>query len=609
MADFSPNATQLTPAQGAGTAPIAPVQEQVIQTDFSAVRGLVDLFSENMKTKRKDEAEQLKQSVLSAYAKEQQIINEGVASGELNPRTAAVKSKAAFGTYLANYSQHTKELNEIRSAMEGGTELGDVVDASKEALKVKEARRSAAISKGAVIRPWMNPEEEETELVKTERQDAVIRDFERKRDVNAERRAQGIYNNTVEDREGKQQAFQLMQDVSEVHLTATSGFIKNLSNNVRNGKLTPEDARIEINTYFAGINQTILAASKGFPEDAAHFKGLFTNAQEIASRAIDPKASAEDVTNQLNLLLGQTQLLAIKDPNVRAMAASSKLFPANPVASLELLSIQKEVLIRMAADNEDTVGGTGVKSSVRVPSIVGDPAAEKDVIGFLTKNIKLLDTQTFKDKPGAEKEISNIINNTLRQTAKEYTGAAGGSNDAKKFIALAKFYASPEFGKFASSGKLNKAAQAGAEAAWTSTYVTAVVDSVQSELSKPVTGVSSRATVDMPKGTIQIGDVVNVSFAGASVKFSAKGDNKMSAIEKEDQRRSVETLKASQDALTQLVKTGAHLEGHMKYDEYWEKNKYTFLPQIYPAPAGVIVNGYRSKGLAGNGPENWEKVK
>ena len=609
MADFSPNATQLTAAQGAGTAPIAPVQEQVIPTDLSAVKGLVDMFSDNMKAKRKVDAEKLKQGVIGAYAKEQQAINEGVASGELNPRTAAIKSKATLGTYLANYSQYTKELHELRSAFEGGTELGDVVDASKEALKVKEARRSAAISKGAVIRPWMSPEEEESELVKTERQASIIRDFERKRDLNAESRAQGVYDRSTADWEGKKQAFQLMQDTAEVHLTSTSGFIKNLSNNVRNGKITQEEAKLEINTYFTGINQTLLAASKGYPEDAAHFKNLFSSALEIANKAIDPKTSADEVNNEYSRLIGLTKLTAIRDPKVRANVAGLELFKNNPVSGLEILNISKGTLARMAANDEDTVGATAGKiPSDRPPTIVGDPSAEKDAIGFLTKNIKLLGTPTFKDKDGAEREIANIVNKTLRQTAKEFSSSSGGSNDAKKFIALSKFYASPEFGKFASSGKLSREAQVGAENAWMTTYVPAVRDSIQEELSKPLVGTSARASVDMPKEALRIADIVNVSFSGASVKFSAKADSKLSSVELNSQRTSVEALKSSQDALTQLIKTGAHLEGHMKYDEYWEKNKYTFLPQIYPAPAGVIVNGYRSKGLA-NGPENWEKVK
>lgn len=609
MADFSPNATQLTAAQGAGTAPIAPVQEQVIQTDFSAVRGLVDMFSENMKAKRKEEAEQLKNNVLTAYANEQKKINQGIASGEMDPRRAATKSKEVYGTFLAGYSQYTKELNELRNAFASGTELGDVEDTAKAEAKIQADRITLAQAHGAVIRPWQSPQEREPEIEKGIRTKALLDRFENQTKMNAEKRAQGVYDNTQADRTGKQQAFQLMQDVTEVHMGATSGFIKNLSGKVREGKMTVDDARLEVSNYFTGINQTILAASKGFPEDSAHFKNLFANAQEVALKAIDPKSSAEDVTNQVNLLIGKTQLLAIENREVRAMAANSKLFPQNPVAALELASLQKDVLVRMAADDKDTVGATGSKSEVRVPSIVGDPAAEKDVIGFLTKNIKLLDTPTFKDKEGAEREIANIVNKTLRQTAKEFTNASGGSDDAKKFIALSKFYASPEFGKFASSGKLSKEAQAGAETVWMATYVPVVRDSIQSELSKPLVGTSARASVDAPKEALKIADIVSVSFSGASIKFAAKADSRMSSAELNSQRLSVESLKTSQDALTQLIKTGAHLEGHMKYDEYWEKNKYTLLPQIYPAPAGVIVNGYRSKGLAGNGPENWEKVK
>lgn len=607
MADFSIETTQLAAPQGAGTAPIAPVQQQAMGIDLSGIKGLADIFSENMKEKRKAEAENLKQSVVGAYAKEQQLINDGVASGEINPRTASVKSKSLLGTYLANYSQYTKELNDLRAAFEGGTELGDIASAAKEEARIQAARVSTAMENGAIIRPWQTPEEREPEIQKALRSKTARDNFKVQADINDERRAQGAYDNDTADREGKKQAWQLMSDVTSIHMDASASFIRNLSARVKGG-MPQEEARLELNNYFAGVNQTILAASKGFPEDSSYFKSLFENARVVAEKAIDPKAKAEDVKGSVDLMIAQAQALALQDREARAYAASSQLFPNNPVATLALSSIQKSIIAKMTANDEDTVGGTGAPAKVRVAPFVGDPAAEKDIVKYLSNNIKLLDTNTFPDKEKASTEIANIINKTLRQTAKEFAGATG-SDAAKRFITLSKFYASPEFGKFAASGKLNNAAQQAVVTAWSSAYVPVVRGSVQVELSKPLVGTSSRPTADNPNETLTIASVVDVSFSGASVQFTPKSNDKLSPFEREDRRRSLEVLKSSQEALTQLVRTGAHLEGHMKYAEYWEKNKYIFVPQIYPAPPGVIVNGYRSKGLAGNGPDNWEKVK
>ena len=130
MADFSPNATQLSGPQGAGAGVIAPVQEQVVANPFmGALQGITGLLEAGIKNNAKQEAMKLENSVIGGYIQRQNAINDGVISGELNPSRAAAESRVNFDKHLAGNPQYAKSLIEAKNALSGGGTLGEIEDA------------------------------------------------------------------------------------------------------------------------------------------------------------------------------------------------------------------------------------------------------------------------------------------------------------------------------------------------------------------------------------------------------------------------------------------------------------------------------------------------
>jgi hypothetical protein len=70
-------------------------------------------------------------------------------------------------------------------------------------------------------------------------------------------------------------------------------------------------------------------------------------------------------------------------------------------------------------------------------------------------------------------------------------------------------------------------------------------------------------------------------------------------------------METNTKVVNQLVKAGAHMEGHTNYDKYWEANKHQILPNMFPDPArlkvGQVVDGYKYIGGNVKSKSNWIK--
>lgn len=581
MADFSVNATQLSGPQGAGTAPIAPVQGQAVTVDWMGPLSKVgDIFAKGLKNNAKAEADAMRNAVISSYVREQQVLNDGAASGQIRADVVATKSRALYGKYAAGSPQYIEDLFKAKNALSGGSELGAVEDEVKAEADRLKARESAARANGAIIAPWMNEQTREQQMIKAESTAAALAAFEYKRKVRSAELTENAEDRTVQDRAEKKDAMELIHSVADANMTSTAGVIRNIRDNIRNGTMTPEEGQLELEQSFSAINLTLLQAGKTNPELVSHYKPLFDGMREIGRQALDPKSDSKKLEDEINRIKNVNKLAALQDPRIAKLVASNELLGGNAVTLLGSMAPITEFLQK--ATTSDSLSGEFV------PQIVGNPEVEKDVLGFLNKALPKLNTGHYKDVPKAEREATLAVNNVLKQVG-DMMNDPSSKRDPAKFVELAKFFASPVYGEFAKSGRLNPEAATAAKYTWQSMYVPSVRTSISTKLDEYLYGqANSKAAPKM------VSEAVGINFSGSNVTFVPKSGVKLDPVEAASQRDQIATLKSSEAALNQLIKIGAHLEGSTDYKGYWEANKHIFAPQLFSKYKDLEI-GYKDE--------------
>lgn len=220
-----------------------------------------------------------------------------------------------------------------------------------------------------------------------------------------------------------------------------------------------------------------------------------------------------------------------------------------------------------------------------VPQIVGNPGVEGDVLAFLKPALAKLNSKNYKDQPKAEKEAVTMVNNVLKQTG-DMMNDPNGKRDPKQFQELAKFFSSPEYGQFAASGKLNPEAAKAAKYSWQVGYAPAISKGVQVKLDEYLYGQAGKTGAPT-----KVSDAISVQMSGTNITFVPKAGKSLDPVEAQSQADAVRGLKKSEEAINQLVKIGAHLEGTQDYKAYWEANKHVFMPQLFSKYEGLDI-GY-----------------
>ena len=105
-------------------------------------------------------------------------------------------------------------------------------------------------------------------------------------------------------------------------------------------------------------------------------------------------------------------------------------------------------------------------------------------------------------------------------------------------------------------------------------------------------------------------DAVDIKYDGSGISFvPRKGKTALEPFQQKQQEASIAELNSVKAGINQSIHIGAHMEGSTDYNKYWEENKHLYVPQLYPARVGTVVNGYKYKGGVYTDPSNWTKVE
>ena len=604
MADFSISETQLSAPQGAGSAAVqavqtpAPVTEGFMQTVSSAV----DMFSKGLVASRKQEAERTQQTVVNGYIKEVATLNDALASGQMSPAQAKMRSRSVFNKYAAGYGEYIQEFEKAAKAFSGQTELGEAEDVIATEKKRREQRITQAQADGIPFLSGMTVQAQDAALeahaASIRSNQALAATYKRQESE----RAAGTYDATVAAREAQVQGVTLINDIAGTNLNAFSEYGRTLSAQVASGKLTQKDAEATFTQRFAQIDAAIQSAAGVNGALAGPYKELFKSMYDNGIKSLSPDSDIKAVEDQFKLITGKMKLVAMQDPKTAALVVTNQLIPNN-------VALQSSV---EAVRTLSLLSSLPVDSPGYVPQVVGNPDAEPDALKMLKSGLTELSQGKPVNKELATTQASNSLNQILKQTGQALDRGA----DPQSLKGLAAFFASTEYGSFSKSGKLDNVSAGAAKKTFQMLYEPTVIKAVTERLNQNLeAGTTSRLPTSKKTGVdvpTKVGDVVNVIFSGSGITFESKTKSGLNYSEAQSQKSTLESLRAAQIGVNQLIHIGAHMEGSTDYGKHWEENKHIYMPSVFPDPArlkpGAIKDGYKYLGGAYNDRNSWEAV-
>lgn len=595
MADYN---VDLSPAQGAGTQPLAPVQQQPDNISMMPfIHGVAGVLNNEIQLSVKQQAKDAQSAVVQQYVKTQGSINDAVTSGQMNPAQAAARSRASNQMFFAQYPQYMEALTQAGRAMNEFTQTGQNKTVEETAAKDYEKDKDFARSRGFQFIPGMAPQAEADQIKAAFTAKKAEDALKQQHAANTEARAQGTFDQHIAEKKDKDQAISLINDIASDNLTAFNSFSITLRDNLKSGKMTAEDANFALTERFSAISGAMQAAARTNPELAGPYRTLFNDMNEVAKKMIDPKKQSEDLDRQLKDIQTRMALVAMNDPASAAVITANKLIPNNP--SLSLGSAAQGARLLAILGNQDPAAG-----GLKTPQVIGTDQ-EKATLDLLKDGLKGLTSGKIPKSEDADRQAANSVNNLLKQTGELINRGGVGPTDLKK---AADFFASPEYAGWVTSGKMDKQAANTAKQVFQLVYEPAIIQGVQQKFDQELFSPNATSKDFVAK---RASETVDVKFTGTGVVFEPKAyKGGMMDIELRNQAQIVTQLKSAQAGINQLVHMGAHMEGSTNYAKYWEEHKHEFLPGYYMkgVEAGTVKNGYEFKGGDARSPANWAKA-
>lgn len=604
MADFSVNATQLSAPTGAGSSVVQPVEatKPIGSGVLDMITTVADVFSKNAQETRKLDAQKRQNTIVQGYIRSEATINDALASGQMTPAQASARSRSNFNQYAAGYGEYIGEFEKAGKALKGFTEMGEAEEELKTEKARRESNKTLAINRGFSFYKGMSQQAEDAQIESAQAGVRAEAQLSAHYKASAEARAQSGFDATVQDREDKRVAFETINMVASTNVTSFQALARDLGDQARSGKLSPDEAKARLNERFSNISGAIASAARLNPELASSFNKVFTDINSLGIQMMDPANDVKTLEDQLKKRIVQSKLLATEDPTILAGVVTNQLFSNSPSIALSLNQVSQKTLAKLSSL---PLGTTDF-----VPQVIGDPDVEVGTLKGLKQGFKDIATGNVSDKEVAITQSSNSVNHILTQA-----GAVMDQYGASpaKLKGVADFVASTEYATFLKQGKISPQAAGAANKAFQIIYQPTIVDGVQQRLSKELPrGLAEGGGASLVKGkATTLGEAVDIKFTGSGITFEPKIKAGMAQSEIRAARTEVESLRSSQSAVTQLIHIAAHLEGSTDYGKIWERDKHLWIPSVFPDPSklqpGAVVDGYRYNGGAYNDRASWIK--
>jgi hypothetical protein len=588
MAEFQ---VDLSAPRGQGAQPVQAVQEQIVpEQPNPLLTGIVNIFAKGLEADRKQSAADRKAAIVGEYIKNEQVYASALTTGQWNASQVGMASRSNFTRMIASYPEYVTELQEAKKSVYDGTDVGEAQKKVDQEVAFKNSLKTQASSMGFTFYDGMSQAAQDatilaaqTEIRTNKATDEAYKRNAEARAVASDKRAGESHAFSIQEHVDRENAVKGVLEVADKNFDALNTTAKDL---ISNPNIPFEQKQLIMSQNVGRIKSGLQAVSARNPELAAPWSKLVDDINNTFQALADPKIKSEreltDLKNQFDAQQYKAKLLITADPKARNAVALSNLFGNND--SLLKLGVSP-VLIGTLAQL-----GLGPNSGQTPAQVVGTPD-EKGALKAVKGALNSLQTgSAVGDKEAMTIEAVNTVNGVLKQNA-----TMQGPITAPMLKELSAFYSSPEFGKLAEKGQLDKPTVQAVKQVFQVSYEPAVIEAVQNRLNTAIEHSPGRDQGNRGKPKQTLLDTVDVKFNGSGVSFVTKAG----AFDTLSSSFTRDALKEAEGGLNTLIRMGAHMEGTTDYASYWEKNKQHYLPNVYPDPnklkVGQVVKGKNGK--------------
>lgn len=547
MADYNVNFSQ---PQGAGAQALAPVQGQFSPppSNLTPIVDAAKLFMAWSANQKEQEKLDQHTAIMRSYGQEQQNILDAVEQGSMDRSKAAVLQRTIAAKYLTQNPALVKDLQEANKAYLTTTELGEFQKDEQTTRDLEKEVDKNALAKGYPLFPSMSAESREqmrSTYLLSERTENDFKKFAERKRLSM---SMAEEDRKLEEFNLKRQTQAKLSELGGSHMEAAVAWVGDLD------KITdPAQRSLMVTSYFTMLSTNIAKIAETSPELASNWNKIVTDLRKDADEMATGKPKSNALEQRLKDAKNRAQLMAIEnDPEVQAAYASSALLgPGVVTAQPNVNSASMKIFAKFTQYDGFKAGqvvGTKEQTFVFDGIKAGIKAAQNEV----------------EQNPEVKNQVKTGINNTLTQLGKSI---ALGIKPADQKAAF-DFLASPEFAQANKMGLVDPAQ-------------TATVKQVfQAQYEKDVSGAVFNKFNKSFDGNRTYGDVVSFEFAGDGIVIKPL-DRYMTAEKAMERERLISETQPAIQMTNQLIKAGAHLEGHQNYAKYWEENKHRILPEYF----------------------------
>lgn len=579
MADFSGASTEIAPSD-VGASPVVQQRSPVLQnTSAASFATLGATLAVGVKDYLAGEQLKAQNAVVADYSRKQAGINSALDQGTISPQEAHVRSNTLNNESIAAYPALAEQFGKQYSVFNSTTSLGDANkendSAIKQAQAIKEKQAGQAIAQGWDLPSDINDPAYNVIIHASTTAQRAEYQFDQMKKKSDFDRSTNTYNQTQDDRSTKQASEQLVGQIFTDSWDGLHAQLSSLRQKALSGEIPWQDAQFKMNKLLSDTTGVIQQATIRNPELAGPYKGLIDNLSTFSKDYLNPEKDSAILDAQYKDSITRGKISAISDPQVRSAAVASSLF-GNNNAILSAYNAQGVVRTVTQLANNTVTNGKPAQFS---PAVIG-AAEESDVYKALKEGVDTIKAGKNNTPKQGWQEGSNTVNNIMVQA-----GQITDSGNAKVLKPAADFFASSQFLELQKNGALDPASLQAAKKTFQVVYGKAVRDSIGTQLNVPV---------NVADKSVPSSDLIDVQMVNGAPTFVPKKGIDQPSTDAANAK--IKSLTQYQQGLNQTVRIGAHMEGTSDYQKYWNDNKYSLMPQLYPVKPGQVVDGFKWSG-------------
>lgn len=358
-------------------------------------------------------------------------------------------------------------------------------------------------------------------------------------------------------------ARQHLSSMADHYSVGLDARFKALERQVQSGEISPEDAVRAMDEEWLAVQSTVTEVGRS--ADTAYLNNVVSPMERLYNVRrgyLTGETTREVMDEQVELALSQQTAMLVADPEDASTIALSRLLGQG--GALALTQPLTGIAIKHVQRNSD---------ESRKPANVLDPSEEESTrgyLGILSNGVRRANDGNLDGGVEAEREITVNINQLLKGI-----GVYGASAESPtEFRATVDFLASDDYGRYAESHgtAISKENAAQARAILREQYDEVARPLIQrewrdaQELTYQLFDPTRPETAGAMEDTV---DLIQPTFDGNGVRFVPSDDAR---LDNRIRRRLDKLNKEVAPVINQLVRMGAHLEGHRNYGKIYQDN-------------------------------------